>query len=111
MDALEPAARPAANAAPAKGHEPVREQRVVLELNGQAPGTVPPADGSASDPLYEQSVELVRSRQRASISLVQRYLGIGYNRAARLIEAMEAGGVVKGTQGIYTVAAVAGAAA
>ncbi|PKV43617.1 recombination associated protein RdgC [Janthinobacterium sp. 61] len=111
VDALEPAARPAANAAPAKGHEPVREQRVVLELNGQAPGTVPPADGSASDPLYEQSVELVRSRQRASISLVQRYLGIGYNRAARLIEAMEAGGVVKGTQGIYTVAAVAGAAA
>ena len=111
VDAVEPAARPAANAAPAKGHEPVREQRVVLELNGQAPGTVPPGDGSASDPLYEQSVELVRSRQRASISLVQRYLGIGYNRAARLIEAMEAGGVVKGTQGIYTVAAVAGAAA
>lgn len=98
---------PAVDAAPAKGHEPVREQRVVLELNGQAPGTVPPGDGSASDPLYEQSVELVRSRQRASISLVQQYLGIGYNRAARLIEAMEAGGVIRGTQGIYTVAGAA----
>nr|WP_249936309.1 DNA translocase FtsK [Janthinobacterium lividum] len=96
---------------PAEGHEPVGEQRPVLSLNGEAAGAVPPGDGSASDPLYEQSVELVRSRQRASISLVQRYLGIGYNRAARLIEAMEAGGVVKGTQGIYTVAAVAGAAA
>ncbi|MGK5014945.1 DNA translocase FtsK [Janthinobacterium sp. HLS12-2] len=91
---MEPAARPAANAAPAKGHEPVREQRVVLELNGQAPGTVPPGDGSASDPLYEQAVEVVRTQQRASVSLVQRHLRIGYNRAARLLEAMEALGVV-----------------
>jgi len=102
---------PAVDAAPAKGHEPVREQRPVMQLNGEAVGAVLPGDGSVSDPMYDQAVELVRSRQRASISLVQRYLGIGYNRAARLIEAMEAGGVVKGTQGIYTVAAVAGAAA
>ncbi|MGK5020692.1 DNA translocase FtsK [Janthinobacterium sp. LB2P10] len=105
-------ARPSipADAAPAKGNEPVREQRVVVELNGQAPGTVPPGDGSASDPLYEQAVEVVRAQQRASISLVQRLLRVGYNRAAGLIEAMAAAGVVKGTQGIYTVAAVAGAA-
>ncbi|MGK5050722.1 DNA translocase FtsK [Janthinobacterium sp. RB2P8] len=89
----------------------MHEQRVVLELNGQAPGTVPPGDGSATDPLYDQAVEVVRTNQRASISLVQRHLRIGYNRAARLIEAMAAAGVVKGTQGIYTVAAVAGAAA
>ena len=102
---------PAVDAAPAKGHEPVREQRVVLELSGQAPGTVPPGDGSASDPLYDQAVEVVRTHQRASISLVQRHLRVGYNRAARLIESMEAGGVVKGTQGIYTVATVAGASA
>lgn len=99
---------PAVDAAPAKGHEPVREQRVVLELNGQALGTVSPGDGSASDPLYDQAVEVVRTHQRASISLVQRHLRVGYNRAARLIESMEAGGVVKGTQGIYTVATVAG---
>ena len=91
---VDAAARPAVDAGPAKGHEPVREQRVVLELNGQAPGTVPPGDGSTSDPLYAQAVELVRSRQRASVSLMQRYLGIGYNRAARLIEEMEAGGVI-----------------
>lgn len=102
---------PAVDAAPAKGHEPVREQRVALELNGQAPGTVPPGDGSASDPLYEQAVEVVRASQRASLSLIQRHLRIGYNRAARLIEAMAAAGVIRGTQGIYTVAAVAGAAA
>ena len=107
VDAVAPAARPAANAAPAKGHEPVREQRVVSELNGQAPDTVPPGNGSASDPLYGQAVELVRTQQRASISLVQRHLRVGYSRAARLIESMEAGGVVKGTQGIYTVAGAA----
>ncbi len=80
---------PAVDAAPAKGHEPVREQRVVLELSGQAPGTVPAGDGSATDPLYDQAVGVVRTHQRASISLVQRHLRIGYNRAARLLEAMQ----------------------
>ena len=94
VDARSPG--PAVDAAPAKGHEPVRKQRVVLELNGQAPGTVPPGDGSASDPLYEQAVEVVRTSQRASLSLMQRHLRIDYNRAARLIEAMEAAGVVSG---------------
>nr|WP_275528021.1 DNA translocase FtsK [Janthinobacterium sp. HH107] len=76
-------------------------------LGPKAAGAVPPGDGSASDPLYEQAVEVVRTQQRASISLVQRHLRVGYNRAARLIESMEAGGVVKGTQGIYTVAGAA----
>ncbi|MGK5031499.1 DNA translocase FtsK [Janthinobacterium sp. DSP2-3-3] len=101
---MEPSPRPAA------GDAPVRQQRPVPHLNGEAAGAVLPGDGSATDPLYDQAVELVRSRQRASISLVQRYLGIGYNRAARLIEAMEAASVVKVTQGNYTVAAVMGAA-
>ncbi|MDQ4625055.1 DNA translocase FtsK [Janthinobacterium lividum] len=58
-------------------------------MNGEAVGVVQPGDGSATDPLYDQAVELVRIRQRASISLVQRYLGIGYNRAARLLGSME----------------------
>ncbi|MDO8033630.1 hypothetical protein O3297_09405 [Janthinobacterium sp. SUN128] len=70
----------------------------MLELNGQAPGTVPPGDGSATDPLYDQTVEVVRTHQRASISLVQRHLRIGYNRAARLLEAMEKKGVVSAMQ-------------
>ncbi len=85
---------PHADAAPAKGGEPVRAQRVVVEFNGQTPGTVPPGDGSASDPLYEQAVEVVRTHQRASISLVQRHLRIGYNRVARLLETMEGACVV-----------------
>ncbi|HBZ93384.1 MAG TPA: recombination-associated protein RdgC, partial [Pseudomonas sp.] len=50
-------------------------------------------DGSADDPLYSAAVEFVRKSQRASISAVQRELKIGYNRAARLIEAMEVAGV------------------
>ena len=44
--------------------------------------------------MYLQAVEIVTSKQSASISLVQRHLRIGYNRAARLLEAMEAAGVV-----------------
>ncbi|HEY3536693.1 MAG TPA: DNA translocase FtsK 4TM domain-containing protein [Trinickia sp.] len=47
-----------------------------------------------SDPLYDQAVEIVVKHRRASISLVQRHLRIGYNRAARLLEQMEQSGLV-----------------
>ena len=47
-----------------------------------------------SDPLYDQAVQIVLQNKRASISLVQRHLRIGYNRAARLIEDMERAGLV-----------------
>ncbi len=50
-------------------------------------------DGEA-DPLYDQAVEVVIKTRRPSISLVQRHLRIGYNRAARLIEQMERAGLV-----------------
>jgi S-DNA-T family DNA segregation ATPase FtsK/SpoIIIE len=46
------------------------------------------------DPLYDQAVRVVTETQRASVSGVQRRLRIGYNRAARLVEAMEQTGVV-----------------
>ena len=46
------------------------------------------------DPLYDQAVEIVLRTRRPSISLVQRHLRIGYNRAARLIEDMERAGMV-----------------
>lgn len=46
------------------------------------------------DPLFEQAVDVVRKSNKASISLVQRSLQIRYNHAARLVEAMEAAGVV-----------------
>ncbi|MGC7556692.1 DNA translocase FtsK, partial [Pandoraea pneumonica] len=41
--------------------------------------------GGESDPLYDQAVAVVLKQRRASISLVQRHLRIGYNRAARLL--------------------------
>ncbi len=47
-----------------------------------------------ADPMYDQAVEVVLQHRRASISLVQRHLRIGYNRAARLLEQMEQSGLV-----------------
>jgi S-DNA-T family DNA segregation ATPase FtsK/SpoIIIE len=53
------------------------------------------ADSSGeNDPMYDQAVAVVLQHRRASISLVQRHLRIGYNRAARLLEQMEQSGVV-----------------
>jgi S-DNA-T family DNA segregation ATPase FtsK/SpoIIIE len=88
--------------------------RVVEKLNEQGDpnyiegllegGTVDGDEGSAgagtgegggeSDPLYDQALEIVVKNRRASISLVQRHLRIGYNRAARLLEQMEQSGLV-----------------
>lgn len=57
------------------------------------------AGDAESDPLYDQAVDIVLKNQRASISLVQRHLRIGYNRSARLIEAMENAGLVSAMDG------------
>jgi len=51
-------------------------------------------EGGSGDGLYDQAVALVCRERKASTSFVQRYLQIGYNRAARLIEKMESEGVV-----------------
>ena len=56
------------------------------------------AGGSEADALYDQAVAIVLKNRRASISLVQRHLRIGYNRAARLLEQMEQSGLVSTMQ-------------
>jgi S-DNA-T family DNA segregation ATPase FtsK/SpoIIIE len=52
------------------------------------------ANDAEADPMYDQAVQVVLQTRRPSISLVQRHLRIGYNRAARIIEAMERAGLV-----------------
>ncbi len=67
-------------------------------LPGDVPGLEAEGGDSEADPLYDEAVNIVIETRRASISSVQRRLKIGYNRAARMIEAMEEAGVVSPPQ-------------
>ena len=60
------------------------------------PRPADPAKREPVDPLYREAVEAVVKNQRASVAFLQRFLGIGYNRAARIIEAMERDRIVSG---------------
>jgi DNA segregation ATPase FtsK/SpoIIIE, S-DNA-T family len=55
--------------------------------------------GGEKDPMYDRAVDIVLKNQKASISLVQRHLSIGYNKAANLLEAMEKAGLVTAMNG------------
>lgn len=66
------------------------EEEVGAAGGAGVPGSI---DGE-SDPLYDQAVQIVLQHRKASISLVQRHLRIGYNRSARLLEQMEQSGLV-----------------
>ena len=69
-----------------------------LEGEGGAESGAAGEAGGEADPMYDQAVQVVLKNRRASISLVQRHLRIGYNRAARLLEQMENSGVVSAMQ-------------
>jgi S-DNA-T family DNA segregation ATPase FtsK/SpoIIIE len=72
---------------------PVEEDSDEFSADGEGGG------GGESDELYDKAVDVVIKTRRPSISLVQRHLRIGYNRAARLIEQMERNGVVSPVSG------------
>lgn len=87
-------------------------ERVVAHLKGQGqpvyneeilkepdPSEIGIDGDEIDDELYDQAVQIVTSTKQASISMVQRKLRIGYNRAARLIERMEAQGIVSAADG------------
>jgi S-DNA-T family DNA segregation ATPase FtsK/SpoIIIE len=70
-------------------------------VDGEGEGDVLGAGDPAGekDPMYDQAVEIVLKNRKASISLVQRHLKIGYNRAARMLEEMEKSGLVSTMSG------------
>lgn len=72
-------------------------------------GTGEGQDAGEQDPLYDEAVRIVTESRKASISLVQRRLRIGYNRAARMMEDMEAAGVVSSMDNSGTREVLAGA--
>jgi S-DNA-T family DNA segregation ATPase FtsK/SpoIIIE len=59
-----------------------------------APDDAPDEDAEERDVMYDQAVAVVAEAGKASTSLLQRRLKLGYNRAARIVDAMEAAGVV-----------------
>jgi len=76
--------------------EGILEGGVLEDADGAGGGAA--AGGTEGDELYDQAVAIVLKNRRASISLVQRHLRIGYNRAARLLEQMEQSGLVSTMQ-------------
>lgn len=81
-----------------KSGQPNYLEEITQDLPEEGSGAIADASDGESDPLYDQAVQIVTESRRASVSGVQRRLKVGYNRASRLVEAMEAAGVVTAMQ-------------
>lgn len=81
--------------------EGVLEGGTVDGEGGDLGGDLSASGGAADekDPMYDQAVEIVLKNRKASISLVQRHLKIGYNRSARMLEEMEKAGLISAMSG------------
>ncbi len=72
--------------------EPVYDENILKPRDEDAPADAD--DDAEQDPLYDDAVRLVADTRRCSTSWLQRKLGLGYNRAARIVEMMERRGLV-----------------
>lgn len=70
------------------------EELITLPTKDEQQALAAPGGGGAKDEMYEQAVEIILREGRGSVSLLQRALGIGYGRAARLIDFMAEDGLV-----------------
>jgi DNA segregation ATPase FtsK/SpoIIIE, S-DNA-T family len=77
--------------------EPDYDQTVIEPIPGEEDSELSGPDGDSVDDKYDEAVEIVTQTGQASISMLQRRLRVGYNRAARMIEQMEQAGVVSPT--------------
>jgi S-DNA-T family DNA segregation ATPase FtsK/SpoIIIE len=76
--------------------EEVTEQEVSIGAGGMRGGNI---SGDGQDPLFKQALDIVYQDGKASASLIQRRLSVGYARAARIIDQMEAAGIIGPQQG------------
>ncbi|HRG95541.1 MAG TPA: DNA translocase FtsK 4TM domain-containing protein [Polyangiaceae bacterium] len=77
--------------------EPVYDENILKPRDDEA--AAEDTEDAEQDPMYDQAVRLVADTKRCSTSWLQRKLGLGYNRAARIVEMMEKRGLVGGANG------------
>ncbi|MFI5290034.1 MAG: DNA translocase FtsK, partial [Polyangia bacterium] len=82
-----------------KQGQPVYDMDILKPREEESDGTEGLPSDEGADPLYDQAVRLVCETRMASVSMIQRRLQIGFNRASRLVERMERDGIVGAANG------------